>query len=40
VAQEHGVNMPICEHVYRVIYEGLDINGVVEALMTRAVSAE
>ena len=40
VAQEHGVDMPICDHVYRVIYEGLDINGVVEALMTRAVSAE
>jgi glycerol-3-phosphate dehydrogenase (NAD(P)+) len=40
VAQEHGVDMPICDHVYRVIYEGLDINGVVESLMTRAVSAE
>jgi glycerol-3-phosphate dehydrogenase (NAD(P)+) len=40
VAVELGVDMPICEHVYRVIYEGLDINGVVEALMSRAVSAE
>ena len=32
--------MPICEHVYRVIYEGLDITTVVETLMSRAVSAE
>lgn len=40
VAQELGVDMPICDHVYRVIYEGLDINGVVESLMSRAVSAE
>jgi len=40
VAQEFGVDMPICEHVYRVIYEGLDITTVVETLMSRAVSAE
>ena len=40
VAQELGVDMPICEHVYRVIYEGLDIATVVETLMSRAVSAE
>lgn len=36
VAQEFGVDMPICEHVYRVIYEGLDITTVVETLMSRA----
>ena len=40
VAQEFGVDMPICEHVYRVIFEGLDITTVVETLMSRAVSAE
>ena len=40
VARQLGVDMPICDHVYRVIYEGLDIGGVAEALMTRAVSAE
>jgi glycerol-3-phosphate dehydrogenase (NAD(P)+) len=40
VAHKHGVDMPICEHVYRVIYEGLDIGGVVEKLMSRAVSRE
>jgi glycerol-3-phosphate dehydrogenase (NAD(P)+) len=40
VAQDFGVDMPIAEHVYRVIYEGLDITTVVETLMSRAVSAE
>ena len=40
VATMHDIDMPICEHVYRVIYEGLDINSVVAALMSRAVSAE
>jgi glycerol-3-phosphate dehydrogenase (NAD(P)+) len=40
VAEGLGVDMPISEHVYRVIYEGLDIKTVVEALMSRAVSAE
>jgi len=40
VARRHDVDMPICEHVYRVIFEGLEIRSVVEALMSRAVSAE
>lgn len=40
VAHKHGVDMPICEHVYRVIYEGFDIGSVVETLMSRAVSQE
>jgi glycerol-3-phosphate dehydrogenase (NAD(P)+) len=40
VAENFGVDMPISEHVYRVIYEGLDIATVVETLMSRAVSAE
>ena len=40
VAGNLGVDMPICDHVYKVIYEGMDIRGVVEALMSRAVSAE
>jgi len=40
VAEELGVDMPISEHVYRVIYEGMDIRSVVEALMSRAVSSE
>jgi len=40
VAEELGVDMPISEHVYRVIYEGMDIRSVVEALMSRAISSE
>jgi len=40
VAEALGVDMPISEHVYRVIYEGMDIRSVVEALMSRAVSSE
>ncbi len=40
VAVRHGVDMPISEHVYRVLYEGMPIGRAVEALMTRAVSAE
>ena len=40
VAVHHGLDMPISEHVYKVLYEGLPIERAVEALMTRAVSAE
>lgn len=40
VALRHGLDMPISEHVYKVLYEGLPIERAVEALMTRAVSAE
>ncbi len=35
VAQRLGVEMPICEHVYRVLYEGMPIPAVVEALLAR-----
>lgn len=40
VALRLGVDMPISEHVYKALYEGMSIPAVVEALMTRAVSAE
>lgn len=40
VAQQHGVDMPICEHVYRVLYEGMPIPAVVEALLARDPGAE
>ncbi|MGA0103340.1 MAG: NAD(P)H-dependent glycerol-3-phosphate dehydrogenase, partial [Steroidobacteraceae bacterium] len=40
VATRLEVDMPICEQVYRVTYEGLDIAEVVDILMSRAVSAE
>lgn len=40
VAQSLGVDMPICEHVYRVLYEGVSIPEVVESLLQREVTAE
>jgi glycerol-3-phosphate dehydrogenase (NAD(P)+) len=35
LAQRHGVDMPICEQVYRVLYEGLAPPAAVEALLKR-----
>ena len=40
VAQKLGVDMPICEHVYRVLYEGMPIPAVVESMLRREVTAE
>jgi glycerol-3-phosphate dehydrogenase (NAD(P)+) len=40
VAQRHAVNMPICEGIYRVLYEGLPAREVVRALMARPIKAE
>ena len=35
IAQQHGVEMPICEAVYRVLYENLPSEKAVEALLSR-----
>jgi glycerol-3-phosphate dehydrogenase (NAD(P)+) len=40
VAKRLGVDMPICEHVYRVLYEGMPIPEVVESMLRRAVTTE
>ncbi len=40
VAQREGVEMPICEQVYRVLYEGLPPQQAVAALMSRALRPE
>ncbi len=40
VAQRHGVVMPICEQVYRVLYEGESARDAVHALMKRAIRPE
>ncbi|MFO1377287.1 MAG: NAD(P)H-dependent glycerol-3-phosphate dehydrogenase [Steroidobacteraceae bacterium] len=40
VAQRLSVDMPICEHVYRVIDEQLPIRSVIDALMQRRIVAE
>jgi glycerol-3-phosphate dehydrogenase (NAD(P)+) len=40
LAQRTGVEMPICEQVYRVLYEGLSAQAAVEALLKREPKAE
>jgi len=40
VAKKHGVDMPICGHVYRVLHEGVPIQQVVETMLQRAVTPE
>jgi glycerol-3-phosphate dehydrogenase (NAD(P)+) len=40
VAQKLGVEMPICEQVYLILYEGLAPQEVVVALMSRALGPE
>jgi glycerol-3-phosphate dehydrogenase (NAD(P)+) len=40
VAQSHNVDMPLCEGVYRVLYEGVHADEVVRALMRRPIQAE
>ena len=40
VAKKLGVDMPICEHVYRVLYEGMSIPDVVESMLRRDITPE
>jgi glycerol-3-phosphate dehydrogenase (NAD(P)+) len=40
VAQRAGVEMPICEQVYRVVYEGVSPKDAVKELMSRALKPE
>jgi len=40
VAANLGVEMPICEEVYRILYEGVPPADAVRALMSRALGAE
>ena len=40
LARHHGVDMPICDAVYRVLYEGLSPKRAVEALLKREPRAE
>jgi glycerol-3-phosphate dehydrogenase (NAD(P)+) len=40
VAQRHGVDMPICRHVYEVLHEGVPIEQVVKSMLARAVTPE
>lgn len=40
VAARTGVEMPLCEGVYRVLYEGMPAQDAVRALMTRPIKSE
>jgi len=40
VAQRHGVEMPICDSLYRTLYEGVPPREVVRGLMSRPIKAE
>jgi glycerol-3-phosphate dehydrogenase (NAD(P)+) len=40
VAQREHVDMPLCEGVYRVLYEGMPAGEVVRGLMSRPIKAE
>lgn len=40
VARRHGVDMPIIEQIYRVIYEGAEPRSAVTSLMARALKTE
>jgi glycerol-3-phosphate dehydrogenase (NAD(P)+) len=40
VAARHQVSMPICEGIYRVLYEGVPAAELVKGLMTRPIKAE
>ncbi|HZD52279.1 MAG TPA: NAD(P)H-dependent glycerol-3-phosphate dehydrogenase [Woeseiaceae bacterium] len=40
VARQLGVEMPICEQVYRILYEGVSPREAVSALMSRELKAE
>ncbi|MFO1405933.1 MAG: NAD(P)H-dependent glycerol-3-phosphate dehydrogenase [Steroidobacteraceae bacterium] len=40
VAARHGVELPICEQIYRVLYEGISVQEALAALMKRPIRAE
>ena len=40
LAQKTGVDMPIAQAAYEVLYEGRDVHGVVADLMTRSKRSE
>jgi glycerol-3-phosphate dehydrogenase (NAD(P)+) len=40
VSQKLGVDTPICDEIYRILYEGVPPEEAVRSLMSRAVGAE
>jgi glycerol-3-phosphate dehydrogenase (NAD(P)+) len=40
VADDLGIEMPICQQIYRILYEGVSPRAAVEALMGRELKPE
>jgi glycerol-3-phosphate dehydrogenase (NAD(P)+) len=40
VAARHGVDMPICHEVYRILHEGRSVRAAVQTLMGREMRSE
>ena len=40
VAARHRVELPICEQIYRVLYEGVSVQDALSALMKRPIRTE
>ena len=40
VAARAGVEMPICEGIYQVLYQGIPAQDTVRSLMTRPIKSE
>ena len=40
LGRKHGVELPICEAVYRALYEGADPKAQIEGLFTRKLKTE
>jgi glycerol-3-phosphate dehydrogenase (NAD(P)+) len=40
VAARERIEMPLCEGVYQILYEGRPASQVVQALMTRPIKSE
>ena len=40
LGRRHGVELPICEAVYRALYEGADVRTQIEGLFTRPIKTE
>ena len=40
MADELGIEMPICQQVYQILYEGKSPRDAVQALMTRELKPE
>ena len=40
LAEKHGVDMPICEAVYNILYNGVDYRAALDELFARTLKKE